>query len=336
MSDQPLLDDLLIESGGNIILSNKSPEYKKNRFLLFLSLGWLYVLGWVAKIVFSGDIAMISAYIFLSIPSTRLLHAWCTNIPIFLYKEVVFLPKAIKLLGRYPWVKDKFYDLDYDLLTYYHQTFFSLQLYQFWGTKDGQNFRISRFTNLFNKETITTIAAYHKIQLIDYSLDGYDMLFIRKKKNEEIYWHYSYFYTLIILSTAFLSLPAILAGFFLIIYIPIFELAGKSIVDIFGILGGLLVVIFGSTTAAYAILIDKKYHKKIKQFILSKGITIAPKFIIIHYRFRSARKIVFDEIRSIKEENNKVILETDNGIKTMPLSPFYDIVYLLERFYKKE
>ncbi|MBL4649553.1 MAG: hypothetical protein JKY03_07460 [Aureispira sp.] len=336
MSNHPLLDDLLIEGKGNIVLSKKSPEYKKNRLLMFSSLVWLYVFGLLTEYVIWVNIEVIPVYVFLIFPSARLLHAWCTNIPILLYKEVLFLPKAMKLVGRHPWVKDKFYDLDYNQLLLYNQNFFSFRMYQLWGVKSGQSFRISKFTNLFNEKTVAVIAAHHNIKLEEYPHSGMNRLFLWKKYKEEIYWYNSYFYTLIIGSTLFLSLPSILGGLVLAIYILMTELSGKSIDDILFILGGVLFIILIVVAASYMILVDGKYHKKIKQFFLIKGITMATEFIVIHYRFGPAQEIAFDKIVSIKKEENKIILETTSDKKTLPLLPFYDLFSSLEHFYKKK
>jgi hypothetical protein len=333
MSHQSLLDDRLVDEGGNIVLSKKSPEYKKNRLLLFFSLGWLYALGWLTKNIFSGDIEMIPMYVFLIFPSTNLWHAWCTNLPIIFYKEISLLPKAMKLIGRYPWVKDKFYDLDYDQLLLYHQGFFAFHIYQLWGVKDGQPFRISKLTNLFNDKTVAVIVAYHNINLEEYPPSGQNMLLRWKQYKESAYWHYSYFYTLIIGSTLLISLPSILGGFVLAICILLTELAGKSIGDILFILGGVLFIFVMATAAGYMILVDGKYHKRIKQFFLIKGITSTPKSILIHYRFGAIQEIVFDKIVSIKEAEDNIILETNNGKTTLPLFPFYDLVPALKGFY---
>jgi hypothetical protein len=335
MSNQSLLDDLLVEGKGNIVLSKKTPEYTKNRSFMFLSLGFFCILVLLIKSIIEVDVKMIPVYIFLSFifPSPRLLHAWCANIPILFYKEVVFLQKSMKLVGRYPWVKDKFYDLDYDLLLLYHQDFFSLQIYQLWGVKDEQPFRISRFTNLFNDKAVATIVAYHNIELEAYPHLKADRLFLWKKYGGEIYWYYSYFYALIVGSTLFISLPSILGGFILAVYILMTELAGNSIGDILFIIGGVLFIFLISTAAGYMILVDGKYHKKIKQFFLVKGITMATKSIIIHYRFRATQEIAFDKIVSIKEENYNIILETNSNTHTLPLFPFYDLVTALKHFY---
>jgi len=333
MSNQSLLDDLLVEGKGNIVLSKKSPEYTKNRFLMFFSLGWLYAFVLLTKYIIWVNIEVLPLYIFLLIPFPRLLHAWCTNIPVFLYKEVVFLPKAMQLIGRYPWVKDKFYDLNYDKLLLYNQDFFSLQMYQLWGVKEGQPVRISKFTNLFNQKTITTIVAYHKIELNDYPHSESNWLFFWKKYSEEIYWYYSYFYTLIIGLTLLLSLPAILGAFALAFTILMTELSEKSVGDALFILGGVLFIILMATAAAYMILVHGKYYKKIKQFLLVKGITMATQFIIIHHRFRADQKIAFDQLISIHEDKNKLILETNNGKERIPLFPFYDLVSDLKIFY---
>lgn len=335
MSNQSLLDDLLVEGKGNIVLSKKSPEYTKNRSFMFLSLGFFCIIGLLIKSIIEVDVKMIPVYIFLSFafPSPRLLHAWCTNIPILLYKEVVFLKNSMKLVGRYPWVKDKFHDLDYDLLLLYHQEFFSLQIYQLWGVKDEQPFRISRFTNLFNDKAVATIVAYHNIELEDYPYLKTNRLFLWKKYGGEIYWYYSYFYALIVGSTLFISLPSILGGFILAICILMTELSEKSIGDVLFILGGVLFIILMATAAGYIILVDRKYHKKIKQFLGVKGITMATKSIIIHYRFGATQEIIFDKIVSIQEENNNLILETNSKNHTLPLFPFYDLVPALKHFY---
>ena len=67
--------------------------------------------------------------------------------------------------------------------------------------------------------------------------------------------------------------------------------------------------------------------------LLIKGITSTPKSILIHYRFQAVQEIVFDKIISLKEAEDNIILETNNGKTVLPLFPFYDLVPALKSFY---
>ena len=268
----------------------------------------------------------------LSLLGPYFLSAWKSNLLVFLYREMALCPKQFILKGRYFFVPDLKYTMNYSTLLWYQrkQLLSQTTRYYFYGVRDGNPQKISSFIDFFNPERTAAISSYYKTILKRYKPQSSTQLFwLEYPQKPRFTWTLAqYLRTLFML----FLLPMAAAGIPVFIYSLITEWAQSNFSERFLLIGvgGLFSVI-----AFFFVQesLQERQFFRIRQILGIRSIVFVPDSLQINYWLRSKKVLHLQDLKAVSINEDKLIFHCKKGDQTLPAYPFEILQKRIENYY---
>ncbi len=272
--------------------------------------------------------------ILLSLPGPFFISAWKSNLPVFLYREMALFPEQMILKGRYFFVPDLKYRMNYSTLLWYHRKkLLSLtSRYVFYGVQEGRPQKISGLNDFFNPERTDALSKFYKIPLKRYKPQSSTQLFwLQHPEKPRFTWTTAqYLRTLFML----FLLPAAAAFIPLSVYTLIIEWQNSTFSKL------LLMIGVGGLFSVMAFFfvqesMQERQLFRISQILGIRSILFMPGSLQINYWLRPKRELNLQDLTSVSQEEDRLIFHCKKGLQTLPAYPFEVLRKRIEKYYLK-